>query len=112
MDVESGNDSAPVSFAPWSDKLESSPLPDALRTAFRREIMAFLHHCKTREIVATAALAKSYLTDRDDPELELTQAALRWFVTRGSAVPRHVGVLLRLLEARGHVCGDARPRSR
>jgi hypothetical protein len=75
-----------VSFRDWHDALEKGSLSEAERAALRREIVSFLHHCKTRRIPVTIACAKDYLAEPDKGKAGAARAALRWFAEGTKAV--------------------------
>ena len=87
VDVEN----RPVSFPQWQHSLAAAGLPDAQRAAFRREIMAFLHHCKVAHAPASITLARQFLATRDGSASTLARDALRWFI-RSGRTPRFPAV--------------------
>ena len=60
----------------------ASALPGAVKADHRREIIAFLRHCKTAHAPASVALAREYLQERASG-VPAVRAALRWFFCRG-----------------------------
>lgn len=50
----------PVSFSDWKEAIAREPLSAALRSAYIREIITFLKHCKTAHAPATVELLKQY----------------------------------------------------
>jgi integron integrase len=77
----------PVSFPEWPQALAAAPLSAAKRTAFVREILAFLHVCKTRHAPVSIALAREYLAAGTRRDQVAAREALRWFVSRGKHCP-------------------------
>jgi len=77
----------PVSFPEWQHVLAAAPLPAAWRTVFVREILAFLHVCKTRRAPVSIALAREYLAAGTRRDPAVAREALRWFVRRGRYHP-------------------------
>ena len=53
-------DNRPVSFPEWKEALLRASLNAAEREAYRREILAFLHACKTGHAPATAGFMKQH----------------------------------------------------
>jgi hypothetical protein len=82
---------APVSFSAWSQALEESGLPSALRTGFRRAILGFLKHCKSLRCPASIGVANTYLAQQAGQEYPgaKTRDGLRWFfiAAQGSTEP-------------------------
>jgi len=52
-------DSSPVRFPQWNVVLSRDSLSPELKHAYRKEIMAFLRHCKIHRAPATAVTMKS-----------------------------------------------------
>lgn len=77
----------PVSFPAWKTALMHAELSAHEREAFRREILAYLRHCKVRRAPATIAGARSYLADPEGTGCGPARRALRWFFREG-AKPR------------------------
>ena len=69
----------PVSFPEWKEALAEAALTPATKTAFTREIISFLKHCKTGRAPATTELAKLYLAWRETQATGPASEALRWF---------------------------------
>lgn len=84
---ERDGDRAAISFRDWSPQLSRSGLPESRQAAFRREIIAFLAHCKASHAPATIALARAYLAEREAAGSGEMRPALRWFVTCGRHAP-------------------------
>jgi len=74
-----GSENAAVSFPTWKSALSAASLPPATQAAYRREVLAFLHHCKVEHAPATIILAKEYLTARERQGAKDARPALRWF---------------------------------
>jgi integron integrase len=72
-------ESAPVSFPAWKEVLASATVVPEAKSEYRREILAFLHHCKVRRAPATVMLAKEYLATRERQGASGARVALRWF---------------------------------
>lgn len=49
-------------FPDWTAVLAAAALEPAAKEGYRREILAFLHHCKIHHAGASIILAKAYLT--------------------------------------------------
>ena len=73
----------PITFPNWKDALASAALSPAVQTAYTREILAFLKHCKASHAPATAELAKQYLSWREKQSPGPAREALRWFYREG-----------------------------
>ena len=73
----------PISFPGWKQALTIALRDEATRRAFEREIITFLHHCKTRHAPATVGLAKQYLEQREKQVSGPVREALRWFCKEG-----------------------------
>lgn len=86
-DLNTEAERRPVSFPQWQQALAAAPLSAAQRTAFVREILAFLHVCKTRHAPVSIALAREYLAAGTRRDPEVARDALRWFVSRGRHRP-------------------------
>jgi integron integrase len=67
--------------------LSSAGLSAASQAAYRREILAFLHHCKVEHAPATVMLAKEYLAAKERQGANGTRPALRWFFQAARQVP-------------------------
>ncbi len=74
-----GSENEAVSFPTWSVALSAASLPPATLAAYRRELLAFLHHCKVEHAPATIMLAKEYLAARERQGAKDARPALRWF---------------------------------
>ncbi|MDO8544972.1 MAG: tyrosine-type recombinase/integrase [Opitutaceae bacterium] len=72
-------DHAAVSFPTWKEALASAPLLPESQAGYRREILAFLHHCKVEHAPATVMLAKQYLAAKERQGAIGARPALRWF---------------------------------
>ena len=68
-----------ISFPTWKEALSAAPLAPETRDEYRREILAFLHHCKVERAPATIMLAKGYLVAKERQGANGTRPALRWF---------------------------------
>ena len=76
-----------------------APLDDDQKSRFRREIAAFLGHCRRAHAPATVAWAKAYIESLPVGERrEGARLALRWFVLEGRRAPATVAT--RRAEAR------------
>jgi hypothetical protein len=84
-DSEAGR--RPVSFPQWSQSLAATSLSAVRRTAFVREILAFLHVCKARHAPVSIALAREYVAAGTRRDPVVAREALRWFVSRGRHRP-------------------------
>jgi hypothetical protein len=49
-------------FPDWTAVLAAAALEPAAKEGYRREILAFLHHCKIHHAGASIILAKAYLS--------------------------------------------------
>jgi len=81
----------PVSFPNWKDVLARAALSPPLKTAYTREILEFLKHCKTSRAPATNERAKQYLEWREKQSTGPAREALRWFYREGRREPAGVG---------------------
>jgi len=73
--------------------LERAALADGQKLRFRREIAAFLGHCRRAHAPVTVAGAKHYLESLPAGERrEGARPALRWFVVEGRRAPADAGV--------------------
>ncbi|MBK8478650.1 MAG: hypothetical protein IPL39_20920 [Opitutaceae bacterium] len=52
----------PLSLPNWKEAFLGSSLASAVTARYRREILAFLHHCKIHHAGASIILTKAYLT--------------------------------------------------
>lgn len=68
-----------VSFPTWKAALSVAPLPAESQAGYRREILAFLHHCKVGHAPATVMFAKQYLAEKERQGANGARPALRWF---------------------------------
>src|SRR4051812_34707828 len=59
------SESRPISFHSWNEALAAASLPVELRATYRREILAFLHHCKILRAPASVMVVKQYLPTRE-----------------------------------------------
>jgi integrase len=82
-----------VSFPTWKSALASAALSAASQAAYRREILAFLHHCKIEHAPATVMLAKEYLAKKERRGANGTRPALRWFFQAARGQRRSEGLL-------------------
>ncbi len=55
----------PVSFPAWKEALSAPQFSTAIQAGYRREILAFLPHCKIEQAPATVILAKEYLAAKE-----------------------------------------------
>lgn len=78
----------PISFPDWKQALARAGFAPDRRSAFEREIIAFLRHCKAARSPVTAALARQYLVRRESQTTDPAREALRWFYREGK---RRVG---------------------
>ena len=69
-----------ISFKGWSLVLRDSGIPPFDRGVFEREIISFLHFCKTRHSPVTIELIRFYLQDTGAQESSASRRALLWFV--------------------------------
>ncbi|MBK8474998.1 MAG: integron integrase [Opitutaceae bacterium] len=73
-------------FPNWTAALAAAALEPAAKEGYRREILAFLHHCKIHHAGASIILAKAYLSVAETQGRSGARAALRWwFRAAGSA---------------------------
>lgn len=80
----SGGIRGAISFPNWKEALARSALPPAERAQFEREIIAFLHLCKSRHAPASVLLAQAHLAERERSGHADARPALRWlFRTAG-----------------------------
>lgn len=68
-----------VSFANWKSALDLEAWDDDKKASYRREIFAFLHHCKLRRGAATVMSMKQYLEEKERQGANEARVALRWF---------------------------------
>jgi integron integrase len=80
----------PISFPGWKQALAQTDLPPDEQSAFEREIISFLKHCKTRHAPATVPLMRQYLTEREQRTTGPARQALRWFYGKGARPPRPI----------------------
>jgi hypothetical protein len=59
--------------------LTQTSLTPQLKSAYTREILSFLHHCKTIRAAVTGERAKNYLIEREKRSSGPAREALRWF---------------------------------
>lgn len=78
-------DNQPVSFPEWKQALAAAGLSAAAETAYRREIISFLKHCKTQHVPATVLLAKQYVETQERLRIGPVRMALRWFFRTAKA---------------------------
>ena len=71
-----------VNFRDWTEVLASTVLPWEGKSAFRFEVIRYLHWCKQQHSPASVASAQAYLADfeaaADDAGRPIREA-LRWF---------------------------------
>lgn len=72
-----------ISFPQWKQVLAASSLSPALKSAFVREILSFLKHCKSARTAATVEVAKQYLDWKEKQGRGPAREALRWFYREG-----------------------------
>ena len=72
----------PISFRGWSSVLRDSDVSPFKKGTFEREIISFLHFCKTRHAPVTIMLIRSYLQDEGRQGASVARDALLWFVTQ------------------------------
>jgi Phage integrase, N-terminal SAM-like domain len=73
----------PVSFPRWKEVLARADFSPQLKSAYTREILTFLKHCKASHAPATNELAKQYLDWREKQSNGPAREALRWFYREG-----------------------------
>jgi integron integrase len=79
----SSGENSSLTFPNWKEALAGASLPPAVRGEYQREIIWFLHHCKSRHARATGVLADEYI-DRLAPwQAARATRALGWFFSRG-----------------------------
>ena len=81
----------PISFPDWKQALLRAGLDPARRSAFEREIICFLRHCRARHAPVTAELARQYLAGRERQTTGPAREALRWFYREGLRRPAGQG---------------------
>ena len=72
----------PVNFRDWTEVLASTVLPWEGKSAFRFEVIRYLHWCKQQHSPASVASAHPYLADSEaaaDDAGRPIREALRWF---------------------------------
>lgn len=69
-----------ISFKGWSAVLKATDVPPFEKGVFEREIISFLHFCKTRHSPVTIELIRFYLQDCGAQETSASRRALLWFV--------------------------------
>ena len=73
----------PISFPDWKNALARASLAPAVRSAYQREILTFLRHCKTSHSAATVEVMKQFLVWREKQSHGPAREALRWFYREG-----------------------------
>jgi integron integrase len=81
-------DNTPVSFPDWKQALAKAGLSAAGESAYQREIITFLKHCKTQQAPATVLLAKQYVEKQEPLRTGPVREALRWFFRTAKAKSR------------------------
>lgn len=66
-------------FPQWEPALHAARLPADTVASYRREIAAFLHHCKTSHCAASVVVIRNYLQRRENQGAKGSRPALRWF---------------------------------
>ncbi len=79
--------SQPVSFPEWKEALARTNLTVEGKSAYMREILSFLRHCKMARAAATVELAIQYLDGREKQSTGPAREALRWFYRKGQVAP-------------------------
>jgi hypothetical protein len=69
-----------ISFKGWSAVLKAADVPPFEKGVFEREIISFLHFCKTRHSPVTIELIRFYLQEIGAQEASASRRALLWFV--------------------------------
>ena len=87
------NERTPISFPAWKEVLSAASMPQETKDAYRRDILAFLHHCKVRHAPATIMLTKRYL---EELERQGERTANR--VSNGLSCEGKVGIFEHLIE--------------
>lgn len=109
------SENAPISFPTWKEALAASLLSAEEQSAHRREILAFLHHCKVNHAPASIMLAKHYLAGREKQGATAARPALRWFVQAVRQVPHSGGAAttrpIPVRRAETHPAGKVAPRA-
>lgn len=72
-------DNQPVSFPDWKQALAKAGMTGPAESAYLREIIAFLKHCKTQRAPATVQLARQYVEKQERLRPGPVREALRWF---------------------------------
>ena len=73
----------PISFPNWKQAFAESELDPNRQTAFAREIISFLRHCKLKHAPATVELIRQWLAFREKQSDGPAHLALRWFYREG-----------------------------
>jgi integron integrase len=99
------NERTAVTFRKWSEKLDAEQ-PKAIAARYRREIIAFLCHCKEQHSPASIAMAKLYLIDAEKRVGGTSsREALRWFFISARRNPESY---VKQTVPTGHVSTDDR----
>jgi hypothetical protein len=69
-----------ISFKGWNLVLRDAGISPFERGVFEREIISFLHFCKTRHSPVTIELIRFYLQEVGAQETSASRRALLWFV--------------------------------
>jgi integron integrase len=99
----------PISFPNWKETLGQTSLSPQFKTAYVREILSFLKHCKASHAPATNELAKQYLVGREKQSAGPAREALRWFYREGRKSMRVAGPGDRKAPAADSPPGSPRP---
>lgn len=78
-------ESEPISFRGWNGVLRDSAESPYKVGVFEREIISFLHFCKSRRAPVSIALIKVYLQEAGAQGGSVTREALLWFVKHAPA---------------------------
>lgn len=73
-----------ISFPQWKQVLAASSLSPAVKSAYVREILSFLKHCKSARAAATVEVVKQYLVWKEKQGRGPAREALRWFYREGN----------------------------
>lgn len=95
-------DNQPISFPDWKQALAKAGLSVAGESAYQREIITFLKHCKTQHAPATVLLAKQYVENQELLRTGPVREALRWFFRTAKAQSRSSPFHIRRPERRTH----------
>jgi integron integrase len=79
----------PITFPQWKEVLAQAKLSPEVKDSHRREIITFLHHCRSSHAPATIALIKQWLAKREQMPDGPAHLALRWFYRAGKTIGKN-----------------------